>query len=296
MTSTGLPPVHDADLARVIEALHMVTPRWNVRILLALNKGPQRYTTIAAAFPYLHSGQLHPKISALCATGLVQRTEHAARHVTYGLTRRGQELLPVFSALATWAQEHLEQPDEPLPVIEQVEDSLVLLARRQVPAILWVLKLRGEASARVLGHLVIPASNWTSVYPPLRQLVDDGLVADTGNGQPYRLTLAGEDLAPVFGALSMWAAGQPVDHATQHPLWGKADTDREDITGPRSSVSHQNHQSRLPAPPAHPGPPTPAIPTRPAPGRYPAWQHHDLFSHPAPSHAIAAPQPAGASR
>lgn len=296
MTSTGLPPAHDADLARVTEALHMVTPRWNVRILLALNKGPQRYTDIAATFPYLHSGQLHPKISTLCATGLVQRTEHTARHVTYGLTRRGQELLPVFSALAKWAQEHLEQPDELLPVIEQVEDSLILLARRQVPAILWVLKLREEVSARVLGHLVIPTGNWTSVYPPLRQLVDDGLVAAAGNGQPYRLTLAGEDLAPVFGALSMWAAGQPVDHATRHPLWGRTENGHDDASGPRRWVSYQSYQSRVPAPPVRPGPPAPAIPTRPAPRRYPAWQHHELFSHPAPSSSAFAPQMAGASR
>jgi DNA-binding HxlR family transcriptional regulator len=296
LTSTALPPVHDADLARVTEALHMITPRWNVRILLALNEGPQRYTGIAAKFPYLQSGQLHPKISTLCTAGLVQRTEHSARHVTYGLTGRGQQLLPVFSALATWAREHLEQPDQPLSAIEQVEDSLTLLARRQAPAILWALKLRGEAGARLLGHIVIPACNWTSVYPPLRQLVDDGLVADAGNGQPYHLTAAGEGLAPVFGALSMWAAGRPVDHAVRHPLWGQTESGHDDMTVAHSWVSYQSHQSRLPAPPARPGPPAPAVPTRPAARRSPVWQHHELFSHTAPGSSTLAPQMAGAGR
>lgn len=159
MSTTGLPPAADADLARVTEALHMITPRWNVRILLALNEPPQRYTQIADKLPYLHSGQLHPKIRSLCHAGIVERTEHSARHVTYGLTRRGGQLLPVLAVIAAWAEEYLEKPEEPLSAIEQVEDSLTLLTRRQAVAILWALKARQEASAQVLAGFVMPGSS-----------------------------------------------------------------------------------------------------------------------------------------
>lgn len=51
MATTGLPPDTNADIARVTEALAMITPRWNVRILLALADGPLRYTAISNKLP-----------------------------------------------------------------------------------------------------------------------------------------------------------------------------------------------------------------------------------------------------
>ena len=79
MAITALPPDTDADIARVTEALAMITPRWNVRILLALSGPPQRYSELAAKVSWLQSGQLHPKLKSLCDAGLVERTEHTAR-------------------------------------------------------------------------------------------------------------------------------------------------------------------------------------------------------------------------
>ncbi|MFC9545800.1 winged helix-turn-helix transcriptional regulator [Streptomyces sp. NPDC056956] len=280
MAITGLPPADDADVARVTEALQMITPRWNVRILLALNQPPQRYTEIAAKLPYLQSGQLHPKIRSLCDAGLAERTEHSARHVTYGLTTRGRQLLPVLPVMAAWAEEHLEKPEQPLSRIEQVEDSLTLLARRQAAAILWVLKSRQEVTARALARFVIPDGYWTNIYPPLRQLIDDGLVMTAGNGQPYRLSRAGDALGPVLGALSMWSAGRPLDHAARHPLWGRP------APGPASpALAWTSHQ---------PGTPALAVPTQPA--RRPGWQPGELFSHAIPARVEAVLLPGGVRR
>lgn len=286
MATTGLPPADDADVARVTEALQMITPRWNVRILLALNQPPQRYTEIAAKLPYLQSGQLHPKIRSLCDAGLAERAEHSARHVTYGLTTRGRQLLPVLTVMAAWAEEHLEKPEQPLSAIEQVEDSLTLLTRRQAPAILWVLKSRQEASARALARIVIPDNYWTNIYPPLRQLMDDGLVMTSGKGQPYRLSPAGDALGRVFGVLSVWSAGRPLDHADRHPLWGRAKPSV--LAAPGAWVSHQ---SRLPVPSV---PLAPAVQTQPA--RRPIWQSADLFSHATPNRPMPALSTGGVRR
>ncbi|MEV5506591.1 winged helix-turn-helix transcriptional regulator [Streptomyces orinoci] len=275
MALTALPPDTEADIARVTEALAMITPRWNVRILLALSGRPLRYSELAGKISWLHNGQLHPKLRTLCDAGLVERTEHSARHVTYGHTERATALLPVLPLIATWAEEHLEQPTTPLPAIEQIEDSLTLLTRRHAAAILWVLKVRGEASGRTLARIVMPGSDWTNIYPPLRQLVADGLVDTDGIGRPYRLSAAGEELGPVFGALSAWSAGQPLAQAARHPVWGRADTAR----APRNWVSHP---VRLPAPPVLPAP------VRSGPAAPPAWQHRELFSHAAPARPAAA--------
>lgn len=283
MATTGLPPDADADIARVTEALAMITPRWNVRILLALSGPPLRYSEVADKVTWLQNGQLHPKLQALCEAGLVQRTEHTPRHVTYGHTDRGAALLPVLPLIVTWAEEHLEQADRPLPAIEQIEDSLTLLTRRHAAAILWVLKSRGEASGRALARTVMPGCDWTNVYPPLRQLVADGLVDTAGIGKPYSLSGAGDALGPVFGALSAWSAGQPLTQAARHPLWGRPAT----APAPKKWVSNQ---SRLPAPTAMPAP------SRNGQVSALTWQHRDLFSHTTPARSGAAALAAGGPR
>ncbi|MFB7630489.1 winged helix-turn-helix transcriptional regulator [Streptomyces sp. NPDC056149] len=272
MTTTGLLPETNADIARVTEALAMITPRWNVRILLALAlaDGPLRYSEISGKLPWLRNGQLHPKVRSLCDAGLVQRTEQSGRHVTYGLTDRATTLLQVLPAIVTWAEQHLEAAGQSVSAIEQIEDSLTLLTRRHASAILWVLKARGETGGRTMAKLVMPDGDWTNIYPPLRQLVADGLVDTDGIGQPYRLSEAGEGLGTVFGALSAWSAGQPLAQAAQHPVWGRA----RSASAPQVWVSHRA-KSQLPAPRTAPA--SHRTPTAP-----PTWQNRDLFSHATP--------------
>ncbi|MER5793249.1 helix-turn-helix domain-containing protein [Streptomyces sp. NPDC001980] len=279
MAITALPPDTDADIARVTEALAMITPRWNVRILLALSGPPLRYSELAAKVPWLQNGQLHLKLNSLCDAGLVERTEHTTRHVTYGHTERGVALLPVLPMIVTWAEEHLEKADLPLPAIEQIEDSLTLLTRRHAAAILWVLKSREEVSGRALARIVMPSSDWTNIYPPLRQLVFDGLVDTDGMGQPYRLSAAGDGLGPVLGTLSAWSAGQPLDQAAQHPVWGHPQAK----PAPRAWISSQSRPASTALPPTR----TPQSP--------PAWHNGDLFSHATTARPKAA-LPAGGPR
>lgn len=280
MAITGLPPDTDADVARVTEALAMITPRWNVRILLALSGPPLRYSELAAKVSWLQDGQLHPKLRSLCEAGLVQRIEHTPRHVTYGHTDRGVALLPVLPVIVTWAEEHLERADRPLPAIEQIEDSLTLLTRRHAAAILWVLKSREEVSGRALARIVMPSSDWTNIYPPLRQLVADCLVDTEGIGRPYRLSVAGDGLGPVFGALSAWSAGHPLTQAARHPVWGHPQA----VPAPKPWVSNQSRSALTTRPPALAG------------GTYrPTWQNLDLFSH-ATAGLPKAALPAGGSR
>lgn len=173
---------------------------------------------VADKVSWLQHGQLHPRLQSLCEAGLVQRTELTPWHVTYGHTDRGAALLPVLPLIVTWAEEHLEKADRPLPAIEQIEDSLTLLTRRHAAAILWVLKSRGQTGGRTLARMVMPGREWTNVYPPLRQLVADGLVDTAGTGKPYRLSSAGDALGPIFGALSAWSAGHPLTQSARHLL------------------------------------------------------------------------------
>ncbi|MDT0382304.1 helix-turn-helix domain-containing protein [Streptomyces sp. DSM 42041] len=273
MATTGLPPAIATDLARVTETLAMITPRWHVRLLPALADRALRYSEIAEALPWLHDGQLHPKLRALCETGLADRTEHSARHVIYGLTQRGQHLLQVLPAIASWAEEHLEEPETPLTATEQAEDGLALLNRKQTPATLWALKMHGEANAPALAKVLGPGRAPSTLYRELRLLTEDGLVKAAGaadRAAPYRLTAAGASLGGVFHSLSTWAAGRPSAEAGWHPVWGR--TDRG--TASRSTPSRHN---RRPLPAQKPPGTSPAY--------RPAWNSGELFSHTGPARA-----------
>ncbi|MFB7270744.1 winged helix-turn-helix transcriptional regulator [Streptomyces sp. NPDC056244] len=297
MATTGLPPATDTDLTRVTESLDMLAPRWSVWVLMTLSASPLRYTEIRRRLPWLNDGQLHPRLSKLSGNGLVERTEYTPRHVTYGLTGRGTELLPVLTAIAAWGDSHLErdlvrnrttgkaEPERIAPAMS-VEDALALLTPRHATAILWTLRVRETCSARGLAGVVTPASKWTTIYPPLKQLVDDGLVERTEE-PVYRLCAAGEALAPVFRAVSAWASGRPLAEADIHPVWGYP-APALSQAAPGSWVTHQ---SRLPAPPAAQAP---ALTARQAPA---TWQGGDLFSHRIPARPLpSAPAAGGRSR
>ncbi|MFJ7423392.1 winged helix-turn-helix transcriptional regulator [Streptomyces uncialis] len=280
MIPTGLPPAVHADLSRVIESLGMITPRWNARILITLAGQPLRYTEIKSRMPWLHDGQLHPKLRRLSDAGLVERTEHGVRHVTYGLSARGRDLIPVLAVIAVWGDTHLEKPAptaagaQPASTVQDIEDSLVLISYRHATPILWSLQARGTSSAKAVAADAMPGHGLSAVYPRLRQLVDDRLVDTDEAEADYRLSPPGQALAPVYRALSAWAAGRPLSDAATHPVWGHPPAPSQSATGMWASTTAK---------------------TPPAPQTTPAaqWRAGDLFSHQVPARAGA---PAGGHR
>ncbi|MFF3372064.1 winged helix-turn-helix transcriptional regulator [Streptomyces sp. NPDC002680] len=293
MAATGLSRTTLNDLSRVTESLQMLAPSWSVWVLMTLAARPLRYTEVRSKLALLADGQLHPRLAKLVDAGLVERTEHAARNVTYGLTRRGTDLMTVLPVLAAWGDTHLEKPlvrstttgelqPRPVAVAQNIEDTIALISPRHSTPLVWALKARGPASAKALAAEVMPAYSLSRVYPPLRRVVDDGLAETTPAGN-YRLTASGRALAPVYQALSAWAGGHTVTEATTHPVWGQT------LTPPSSARSGPwlTTQSRLPVPPASPSPVRPGTTAR--------WQPGDLFSHPIPARPPAV-IPAGGPR
>ncbi|MFK4222202.1 winged helix-turn-helix transcriptional regulator [Streptomyces sp. NPDC019890] len=297
MATTGLPRTTLTDLSRVTESLEMITPRWSVWVLMTLSAKPLRYAEIKPKLPWLADGQLHPRLRKLTDAGLVERTEYAPRHVTYGLTARGADLMPVLTVIAAWGNTHLEkdlvvdkttgkEKPERIPPAQNIEDTLTLLTPRHATPILWALQARGATSAKSLAAVAMPDSGLSAVYPPLRQLVDDGLVEAAGEEATFQLSEHGRALAPIYGTVSAWAAGRPLAEAAAHPVWGH--TPAPSQTGPGTWITNQ---SRLPAPPAT-APAAPALSAQPAPA---TWQTGDLFSHQIPARPIAI-SPAGGHR
>ncbi|MFI6012493.1 winged helix-turn-helix transcriptional regulator [Streptomyces sp. NPDC051243] len=299
MTTTGLPRSTQLDIARVTESLEMITPLWNVWILMTLSAQRLRYTEIKPRLPWLNDGTLHPKLRKLTDAGLVERTEVEKGHVTYGLTGRGADLMPVLTVIATWGDTHLEKPlakNKATGKLERVtqvapaqniEDTLALIGPRHATPILWALKARGASSAKALSAAAMPNHRLSNVYPQLDRLVEDGLVRK--DGHVFDLAANGHALAPVYRALTAWAIGRPLADTDAHPVWGEKPPPAQARSGPWLTT-----QSRVPAPAAPaPAEAAPALATHP-----PAttWQSTDLFSHQIPARPITLPQAGGPRR
>ncbi|MEI5100935.1 helix-turn-helix domain-containing protein [Streptomyces sp. PmtG] len=299
MATTGLPCSTETDVSRVTEALEMITPMWNVWVLMAVSAQPLRYTEIKARLPWLMDGTLHPKLRKLTDAGLVERTEVTSGHVTYGLTGRGTELMPALTVIAAWGEQHLEQPVinnavsgrpervEQVPAAQNAQDALALIGPRHATPILWTLKARGASSAMALSAAVMPGHRASNIYPQVDRLVDDHLLHK--DGRLYDLTSSAHALAPVYQALSAWAGGRPL--TGEHPLWGQQQTPTHVLTGPWVTTQARTRTPAVALAAGEPAllPQTPAAPTTP-------WRSRDLFSHQTPARPLALPQTGGPRR
>ncbi|MFG3348690.1 winged helix-turn-helix transcriptional regulator [Streptomyces sp. NPDC048018] len=263
MPASGLPDPAPSNLDLVVQALEAISPRWNAWALMSLTE-PARYFDLKARMPWMHDGQLHPKIRDLQAAGLVRRTEHSRRHVVYALTDRGAALLPVLDHFAEWGTKHLERPTVKNPVTketttrpvakaEEIEDALALISPRHATAILWALRDRGAALAAALAASVLPDAHPTAIYHPLKRLSDKGLVGRDRDGK-FTLTAAGRGLNIAYQALTAWATGRPA--ARPAPA-------RDAAIPTQASSSVKAADAVLAT--------TSAVP---------AWRSGDLFSHP----------------
>jgi DNA-binding HxlR family transcriptional regulator len=78
---------------------------WKPIILYRLSFGNLRYSELRRAMPAITEKVLIQQLKQLEADGLVVREARPVvpPYVTYSLTAAGQELLPLFTAMGTWA-------------------------------------------------------------------------------------------------------------------------------------------------------------------------------------------------
>lgn len=288
MTATGLSRAAVADLNRVTQALEMLAPRWSVWTLMTLSDQPLRYTEIKPRLAVLADGQISLRLKTLTADGLVARDAVSVRNVSYRLTDRGQAIAPVLRELAAWGDSRLEKRTVPstalpgmweperIPAAQNAEDALALITARHITATMWGLQAAGTATGSELARILPGSLTAGRLYAPLGQLVDDELAERTGS-RGYRLSDHGRSLAPVFRALSAWAAGRPASFTRKHPIWTTQEQREEALVrpaAPRRPVALSG--VRIPGP---------ALSAAPAPRA--AWRPGDLFSHGSSTAALA---------
>lgn len=148
-----------AHYCAIARSLDVLGERWKLLIVRELLPGPRRYTELHADLPGISTDVLAARLRELESAGLVQRrrTEPPAPAWLYELTPRGQDLLPVLSALAHWGGGLLDgkQPTDALRA-HWLVIPLADLLQRALPGHQGVAEFQVDG-ARCYIHLRLPA-------------------------------------------------------------------------------------------------------------------------------------------
>lgn len=100
---------------RYHQAVELVGRRWSGAILRAMLAGADRFTELRATIPGMSDRLLSERLKEFEAEGLVERLvfPETPVRIEYRLTEKGQALLPVVEAIATWAEAWLPEPELP---------------------------------------------------------------------------------------------------------------------------------------------------------------------------------------
>jgi DNA-binding HxlR family transcriptional regulator len=87
-------------------AIELIGRRWAGAILWALGESPHYFAELTAAVPGLSDRLLSRRLRELEGAGLVERSVEPGTppRVSYALTRKGRELVPVMGELREWAR------------------------------------------------------------------------------------------------------------------------------------------------------------------------------------------------
>src|SRR3954454_7445460 len=89
-------------------ALNVLAHKWTLLIVLALKRGPLRFTRLRSLIPGVTSQVLRDSLRELQRDGIVVRQEFVAvpPHVEYSLTELGATLCEPARAIRAWAEEN----------------------------------------------------------------------------------------------------------------------------------------------------------------------------------------------
>ena len=84
--------------------VNLISGKWKVQILWHLSFGPRRFAEIRRKLKTISEKVLTEQLRQLEKDGLVLRfaTSSVPPQVTYSLTERGRELVPVLQAIVDW--------------------------------------------------------------------------------------------------------------------------------------------------------------------------------------------------
>jgi len=91
------------------QVLTRISDKWVTLILVALARGPLRYSDLGRIIAGVSQKMLTQTLRTLERDGLISRTVTAGvpARVDYQLTQLGESLMPAVAAVKTWAEAHI---------------------------------------------------------------------------------------------------------------------------------------------------------------------------------------------
>ena len=93
------------------QVLDSLSDKWVTLVLNALSEGPKRYSDLARTIAGVSQKMLTQTLRQLERDGLVTRTvtPSVPVRVDYELTALGASMLPVVTAIKSWAESHIDE-------------------------------------------------------------------------------------------------------------------------------------------------------------------------------------------
>jgi DNA-binding HxlR family transcriptional regulator len=99
--------------AALVTAFSVLGKRWNGVLLGTLETGPASFSELRRSLGGISDTVLSERLSELTHCELISREVDGGPPVAvrYGLTDRGQALMPALNELIAWSRENLPQPE-----------------------------------------------------------------------------------------------------------------------------------------------------------------------------------------
>jgi DNA-binding HxlR family transcriptional regulator len=103
---TALHSINDDQCLRFTSSIELIGKRWSSGIMLAIERGAERFSEILGSVEGLSDRMLAQRLKELEATRMVEREVIATTpvQVRYRLSERGSDLLASLQPLVTWGQ------------------------------------------------------------------------------------------------------------------------------------------------------------------------------------------------
>lgn len=103
---TAIYRINDEECRRFSSSIELIGKRWSAGIMLALERGAERFSEILASVDGLSDRMLAQRLKELEATGMVVREVIATTpvQVRYRPSERGSDLLESLQPLVTWGR------------------------------------------------------------------------------------------------------------------------------------------------------------------------------------------------
>ena len=91
-------------LCPLTQALSVIGGKWKPHIIHQLSKSKKRFGQLDLAIPGISRKVLTSQLNELVEDGIIVRHAYSEvpPRVEYDLTKKGRELLPIFSSIADW--------------------------------------------------------------------------------------------------------------------------------------------------------------------------------------------------